>query len=150
MINSPELDRTQERMKPGMISRIGFLGDDSRPLGTVIEEDAQRVSSLRLADAAIVTRLRELTDAARGGLGTPVTAEGLEMRTDEARGVMPCPWPHPAVFRKGSVYCRRLDTGEEIVWTELSMHMIETHGFYGGAGSPYRLSPNVLKRVLAL
>ena len=58
--------------------------------------------------------------------------------------------PHPAVFRKGSVYCRLLDTGEEIIWTELSIHLIETHGFYGGTGSPYRLSPDALKRVLAL
>jgi len=43
-----------------------------------------------------------------------------------------------------------MDTGEEIRWTELQIHLIEAHGFYEGKGSVWRVSPSKLGRVLGL
>jgi hypothetical protein len=149
MKQTPELDKVQERMRPGIISRDGFLGDDPRPLADILAADAQRVAALGLTHAAVAARLRALTEAARGGLGAPVKVDDrIEVTLEEARGVLPCPWPHPGVHRKARVCLRRLDTGETLVWTILQIHLVETHGFYEGEGCPYRLSPAALKRIL--
>ena len=151
MKQTPELDLAQRCMRPGIISLHGFLGADRRSLRAILEDDDQRVAALGLTHGAIAERMRYLTAAGRRGLGSTVVVEEIyEVRVDEARGVLPCPWPHPGVFPKAIVFLQRLDTNESISWAELQIHLIGAHGFYEGKGSPYRLSPEKLKRVLGL
>ena len=151
MKQTPELAQAQRRMRPGIISRDGFLGTDWRPLRAIIEEDDSRVGALGLTHAAIAERLRYFTQAARARLGAAAVVDKLyQVRVYEVRGKIHCPWDHPGGYGKCLVYLRRLDTGEDLTWTDLHIHMIEAHGFYEGTGSTYRLSPARLKRVLGL
>ena len=151
MKQTPELAQAERRMGPGIISREGFLGTDSRPLRAIIEEDDSRVAALGLTHAAIAKRLRYFTQAAKARLGAAAVVDNLyQVRIYEVRGKIHCPWDHPGGYDKCVVYFRRLDTGEELTWTDLHIHMVEAHGFYEGAGSTYRLPPAKLKRVLGL
>ncbi len=74
----------------------------------------------------------------------------FEVADVETRGRVHCPWPHPSAFRKNLIVLRRLDTGEELRWSDLHAHLIEAHGFYEGRGGPWRLEPETLQRVLEL
>jgi len=148
---TPELDAAQHQMQPGYISRDGFLGTDQRSLRAILVEDEQRTAALGLTHRTIAERLRYFTEAGKQHFGAPVTVDEVyEVRAEEARGVLRCPWPHPGVFGKTNVHLRRTDTGEELAWTELQIHLIEVHGFYQGEGSRYRLSPGYVQRVLGL
>jgi len=45
---------------------------------------------------------------------------------------------------------KKMASGENLVWSDLTIHLIEEHGFYQGKGSPYRLDPSEVKRILEL
>jgi hypothetical protein len=151
MKQTPELTAAQSQMAPGLISRDGFLGDDPRLLADILAEDAARVAALGLTHAQIAERMQVFTDAARRMLGAPAEVEDrYEVAIQEVRGVVPCPWPHPGTFPKSMVRLTRKDTGETISWTELQIHMVAEHGFYEGRGSPFRIAPADLARILDL
>jgi hypothetical protein len=54
------------------------------------------------------------------------------------------------MYPKENVRVVNKKTGEEIRWTALNIHMIKEHGFYEGKGSPFRIEPLDLIRVLEL
>jgi hypothetical protein len=43
---------------------------------------------------------------------------------------------------------RNRRTGTELVYSDLSLHLVEAHGFYEGRGSPFRLEPEQILAVL--
>ncbi len=148
---SPELDRVEQNMRPMCLCAEGFLGDDPRRLIEILTEDQGTVNSLGLSHEVIAQRLRAITEEARGGWGDPVVVEGkFEVQAHEARGKMPCPWGHPGLYPKTHVRLKKMGTGEELVWSDLAIHLIEAHGFFQGRGSPYRLDPSNVKRILEL
>jgi len=148
---SPELEDIQRKMQPGRISLNGFLGSDRRPLAEILDHDHNRVRKLRLTHQEIADRLKFFMKKARRGLGTPVTVEDdFVVRAEEWRGGMPCPWPHPGLYRKGIITLQKLSTGEKLQWTPLNVHMIREHGFYEGRRSDCRLDPEHVARVLNL
>jgi hypothetical protein len=129
----------------------GFLGSDTRPLAEILEDDQNTVNSLGLTHEQIAERMEYLTREGKRGLGTTVTvADRFEVRVDDVRGFLPCPWAHIGLHPKTNAYVKNVETGEELMWTALSIHLIREHGFYQGRGSPYRLEPAELKRVLCL
>ena len=138
------------RMRPGAVSLRGFLGDDPRNLAEILREDDEAVRALGLTHAQITETLEELTILAASGYGTPRREGCFEVVIEEARGFVRCPFGDPGRFRKGEVRLTNQDTGETLVWTPLIVHMIAAHGFYEGKGSPYRLEPETVKRVLGL
>ncbi|MBC7358988.1 MAG: hypothetical protein H5U10_10665 [Desulfacinum sp.] len=147
---SPELDEVERRLRPGP-HRHGYLEGDPRPLIQILTEDEKAVKEAGLYHDAIARRLRALTEAAKRALGEPVVVEDrLRVRVEAARGKLPCPWGHPGLYPKTHVELERLDTGERLQWTDLSIHFIEAHGFYQGAASPYRLDPPTVIRILDL
>jgi len=148
---SPALDRVEKTMRSMSISERGFLGHESRKLVEILTEDQGTIHSLGLNDEVIAQRLRALTDAARDGWGEPVVVkERFEVHLVEARGKIPCPWGHPGLYPKTHVVLTDTRTGESLVWSDLALHLIEAHGFYQGRGSPYRLEPRTIKRMLDL
>ena len=148
---SPQLARVQARMQPGALSLRGFLGADTRNLADILEADAREVARLGLTHAEIADRLQELMRCGREALGAEVVClADFAVRHHDARGQVPCPWGHPGSYEKGDVHLRRVSTGEEIVFSQLEVHLIREHGFYQGWGSPYRLEPAALKRILGL
>ncbi len=151
MKQPPDLQQVQKRMRPGMLTRDGFLGSDSRSLAEVLDADDARVRALGLTHRDIANRMEHFTRQGRPGLGTPVEVEDrFEVRVEEWRGVLPCPWPHKGVYRKSITWLTNTRTGQQMQWTALSIHMIGQHGFYGGKGNPYRVDPATAKQVLEI
>jgi hypothetical protein len=151
MKQSPELDRVQSRMGPGAVGLHGILGHDRRSLAEILEQDDNAVRVLSLTHEAIADRMEFFTQAGRPALGNPVTVDDRwEVRVDEWRGGMPCPWPHAGLHRKSNIVLTDLQTGEQMEWTDLTIHMIRAHGFYQGRGSRYRIDPERARRLLGL
>lgn len=133
-----------ERMRPGHITAQGFLGDDSRSLADIIQADSEELSRLGLDTTRLADRLEELRDAGQAGLGEPITVDSRYLvSSGDARGVLPCPW-NDGVFHKNGVTVRDKKTGVQLVFSDLSIHMLRAHRFCQGRGSPFRLEPAVL------
>ena len=125
------------------------MGDDPRSLEEIIAADAATVEQSGRSIPEIVTRMWEITDAARQGLETSVpVGDHLEARVVEARGRIPCPWPHAGRYPKRVVHARRTDSDVSVEWSELNIHLIEAHGFFEGRGSRFRIEPAELIAVI--
>lgn len=151
MKQTVQMQQIQEKMKPGVITRDGFLGDDRRNLIDVLITDDAEVKRMDLDHRIIAERMVEIRDMGMRGLGDFITVEPhFEVRVDSVRGKLPCPFGDPGVFPKTNTMVRNLDLGREIVYTDLNIHMILVHGFYEGKGSPFRLEPKDLVEILEI
>jgi len=151
MKQSVQMDRIQEKMRPGVITRDGFLGTDRRNLIDVLIEDEGTVKRLDLDHQDITGRMIELRDAGLHGLGEFIRAEPhFEIRVDSVRGKLPCPFGDPGIFPKTNTTVRNLRLDRELTYTDLNIHMIRAHGFYEGKGSPFRLNPRHLVEILEI
>jgi len=151
MKQSKEFENIEQQMKPGIITHDGFLGTDKRKLRDIIEQDDVTVKRLGLTHGKIAARLSAFREAAVKGIGISVNFEtSYEARADSARGKLPCPFQHKGLYPKTYTVIRNLETGTEIIFTDLGLHLIEEHGFYGGVGSPYRLDPETLVHELGV
>lgn len=149
MKQSPQLQKAQNAMRPGVITRDGFLGHDTRNLVDILIEDEAEVQRLNLTHAEIAQRMIELRDAGMRGLGDFINVEPhFEVKVDTVRGKLPCPFGDPGIFPKTNTVVRNLELGREITYTDLSIHMIMAHGFYEGRGSGFRLEPSEIVEVL--
>jgi hypothetical protein len=151
MKQSPSLDIVQGRMRPGVITRDGFLGTDRRPLTEILDDDQNTLNRMGLTHAQVADRMDHLTEEGNSGLGTTVTVDGVhEVRVDAVRGYLPCPWGHKGLYPKVNVFVRNLSTGQEMMWTALTIHLIREHGFYEGRGGAFRIEPEQARAVLGL
>ena len=81
--------------------------------------------------------------------GDPVVVDDtFEISVDSTRGRLPCPFGHPGLYPNEVVTVRNIQLDETLTFTRLNIHLIASHGFYEGVGSPYRLDPTTLARVL--
>ncbi|NOZ20920.1 MAG: hypothetical protein GXP25_07495 [Planctomycetes bacterium] len=149
MKQDPLLDLVEKRMQTGIISRDGFLGGDKRRLIEILMADEAEMNRLGIDHQQIAETLQHLLDAGKPGLGTEVEVDGkFLVNVETVRGKLPCPWPGDGLFPKTNVRVKRIDTGEEIVYTAMGVHLIRKHGFYEGKGSYFRLEPAKLKEFL--
>ena len=129
-------------MAPGVLSRDGFLGTDSRPLEEILEADAAAVARLGATHQKFGRELEKIIRVARASLGAKVLiGDRFRAVHKEAMGRIPCPWAHCGTFAKGHVELLDTQSGLRIMFTALNVHMIAAHGFYQGRGSRYRLEP---------
>ena len=151
MKQTPQMQQIQEKMKPGIITLHGFLGDDSRNLVDILVEDEAEVRRLGLTHRRIADRMGELRRCGEQGLGYFVAvAPHFEVKVDSVRGKLPCPFGHPGMFQKRNTTVRNVKMEQEITYTDLNIHMIEEHGFYEGKGSPFRLDPRELVAIIGV
>ena len=116
-----------------------------------MEADNARVAKSGLTRSHIAKRLRMFRDSAESGLGRVVSiTPHFEAVMDDARGRLPCPFGDSGAFAKLNTTIRNLATGEAFVLSDLSLHMIETHGWFGLPDSPFRLDPRLLVRILEI
>ncbi len=149
MKKSPQTQKLERMLGASKISSCGFLGIDRRGVDEIIEADAAEIARLGKTNEQIAERMRELTELAKTGLGDWVNAgEQIEVSVDDSRGRIPCPWSHGVRCSKMITTCRRLDTRVSIRWSELNIHMIETHGFFEGKGAAFRVEPKLLIKVI--
>jgi len=155
MKTSPADKQAFQNMVPGVITAAGFLGDDTRSLERIIEEDGMFFDELGLDFDAVADRLEELQRRGEAGLGEPITVDELLVQSGDARGMLPCPWGD-GFFHKNAVSVRPAGIppescveGEDmLIYSELSVHMLRVHHFCQGRGSPFRLEPSLIKRLL--
>ena len=149
MKRSPEMQRLEEILRSSKFAMGGFLGPDTRPLEEIVEADTAAVAKSGRTLSEIASRMRDITTAARLGQETAVKIdENLEAVTTATRGLIPCPWPHAERFPKTVTTLTRTDTGKSIRWSDLSIHMIEAHGFFEGRGTAFRIEPRDLIDIL--
>jgi len=135
-----------EKMKAGVLTSTGFLGQDNRPLTDIIEADEELFKALELDFDQVADRLEALARKGAEGLGEPITVEDRYLiKSDEARGKLPCPFGD-GLYHKNSVSVQR--DQDSIIYSDLSIHLLRIHHFCQGQGSPFRLDPVVLKRIL--
>lgn len=151
---SPEYVKAQENMQPGEITADGFLGDDERPIVDIIQADESEMDRLGISFEDAVSRMRYLLREGQKGLEEPVTVgDRWIVRVSEARGFLPSPF-EDGIFRKINAEVEHAPdgnpTGEKLLYTELSLHLMEKYHFLQGKGAPFRIEPEVLKRVLEL
>lgn len=149
---SPEYTKAQENMQPGVITSDGFLGDDTRNIVEIIEADEEKFAQLDLDWGVVVARLRHLLDEGRKGLGEPMTIDGNWIVTSsEARGHLASPF-EDGVFRKVNAHIQHAPDGSadgnELLVSDLSLHLMEKYHFLEGRGAPFRNEPEMIKRVL--
>ena len=149
MKQSPDMQRLEEILRSTELAAGSFMGDDPRRVTEVIEADAAELFKLDVTIERLVARMKEVTAAAEKGLGNWVTIEGgLEAQLDEARGLIPCPWPHAERFFKRVTTVRRAGSSRIVRWSDLNIHMIAAHTFFEGKGSAFRIEPAEIVEIL--
>jgi hypothetical protein len=146
-----------ERMQSGVITAQGFLGNDVRPPEEIIAEDEKEFVRLGLEFDTVAKALEALKKEGERGLGEPITVGALLVQTGDARGMLPCPFGD-GLFHKNAISIRPGDMpaeacveGEDmLVFSDLSIHLLQVHHFCQGLGSPFRLEPALLARLLTL
>jgi hypothetical protein len=147
---SPDLAKAQANMRPGVITSDGFLGDEDRSLPDIIaaDETSMEAEGITFEEAAAV--MKRLTKEGKKGLGEPITVDDKWIvRVDDARGHLPSPF-EDGIFRKMNVQVSNKNNGGELIFSDLSIHLLEKHHFLQGKGAPFRLEPKQLKKVLEL
>ncbi len=148
MKNTQAEKDTRERMRPGHITAQGFLGRDDRGIADIVEADLEEFRRVGLEPGAVADFLERLRDLGQKGLGEPIGVDGRYVVTaGDARGVLPCPW-NDGVYHKNSVSVRDEKSGGELVYSDLSIHLLREHGFCQGKGSAFRLDPETIAGIM--
>jgi len=135
------------RMRPGALSRDGFLGADERTLGDIISSDLAELECAGLTQVEVASFLDAIHRAADRSLGAPCELfEGaVTAQLTEVMGRIPCPFACGHRAHKAVVTAR---SGEiELRFTPLHVHLVEQHGFFQGRGSALRLEPGDVVRL---
>jgi hypothetical protein len=147
---SPQYKKAALQMQPGIITAEGFLGDDTRPLVDIIQADEEQASRLDMEWDHIAAHLKQLYTA--GKTAQECTTEVLgkwNVKVDEARGLLPCPFKD-GLFHKHTILVTHKPSGKQLLFSELSLHLLEKHHFLQGKGSSFRMDIPELKTVLDL
>nr|WP_300980424.1 hypothetical protein [Mesotoga sp.] len=138
-------------MRAGSITGPGFLGHDERNLVDIISEDQAKVKELGLTNEIIANKLEMFMKQGERGFGSPVKVDDrFVVIVEESRGYIPCPFRHGHLSKKANINVRNIARKEEVDYSPISIHLIREHGFYQGKGSPYRLDPAKVARILEL
>lgn len=144
-------NKVQKRMQKGILVKDGFLGSDKRNLIDIIDEDNQVVKRLNLTNEIIANKMLEFKEIGLKGLGDFIVHNDyFEIKVEIYRGKLPCPFGEKGIYQKSEIIVKNNKINESIVYTDLSIHLIKEHGFYQGIGSPYRLDPEKIVRVLEI
>jgi hypothetical protein len=149
MNQSPQDENLEQVLRSGKLTAGGFLGVDLRGIDEVIAEDRAMLEKQGYSAAQVAGRMQELRDTARPALGNWVKiSDILQVKSEDYKGWIGCPWPHTGRFEKRVTTARRSDTGQSISWSDLNIHLIEEHCFFEGKGAFFRIEPQDLIRVL--
>jgi hypothetical protein len=154
------VERIEKRMRPGSISRAGFLGKDER-LADVLREDRETLARLGLNAREIADGLNSLLKPVVGAKLDSGVVGQFRVSIRRYRGRQLCPFLDDvestrceagAGVRLASTdwRIRNLLTRDELAGPGLIVHLIAAHEFFEGHGSPYRVEPEKLARLLGL
>ncbi len=151
MKQSPHEKKRDENFQPGAITKDGFLGDDTRHIHDIIEEDAHTLARLGVTQEQIADRLQYFIEEGKKGLETPVVLDHFVTEVIWRRGMLPSPFGDPKrLYHKIVATVSNETTGKHLRYTQLNVHMIRDHGFFEGKGSVFRLEPEEVVEVLEI
>ena len=148
MKQTPEEKRKRENFLPGKITRDGFLGEDERHIHDIIEDDARRLASMGLTVQGVAETLQRFIQLGKEGLESPVEDQNHIIEVQWQRGALPCPFGEAGLHPKIMATIIDRTTQRKLRFSQLSVHLIRKHGFFGGKGSPFRLDPEDLKQFV--
>ena len=149
MKQTPQEKTLYDNFKPGKITKEGFLGDDTRHIHDIIEEDLHTLARLEVTQEQIADRLQYFIEEGKKGLETPVDLGDFTTQVIWRRGMLPSPFGDPKrLYHKivATVFNKKLN--KELTYTQLNVHMIRDHGFFEGKGSVFRLEPEDVVEIL--
>ena len=145
----PHTQKLEDVLRCSKLVYGGFMGTDTRSVSEVIDADNAKLSKTGFTTDQIAEKMQEITDIAITGFGTWVQIdENRQGKTQEAKGTLVCPWPHPGKFAKRVTTVKLNKSGQTIRWADLNIHLIAEHGFFEGKGSIFRIEPQKLIRVI--
>ena len=150
MKQSPRDKKLEEVLRSGKLVAGGFMGTDPRHPIEIIEQDVVAMEHLGITIHQLVERMQELTDLAKPRLGSWITDDSgtLRVKSEDFKGALVCPWPHPGRFDKRITTVEHIKTGRQVLWTDLNIHMIADHGFFEGKGAFFRIDPAEIVEIL--
>jgi hypothetical protein len=134
--------------QPSNLSKGGFLGNDGRPIEEIIQADRETLERLGSDHESVAAALNEIMDAGKAQLEGDVEIGGTVVSVRWDRGMLPCPFGESGLHPKICAEMRFLQTGKKVCFSQLSIHLIRKHGFFGGKGSSFRLEPEELLRLI--
>jgi len=147
----PEEKSLRHNFMPGILTRDGFLGSDQRHIHDIISADARNMALHDLKKSCLVEKMIVCIEAGKAGLGECVSVDThLTVRIGWVRGMLPCPFGEAGLHHKLVCTVENTEKALTIRYSQLSLHLIESHGFFGGIGSGYRLEPVDIARVLEI
>lgn len=141
-------EELRKRLSPGELTAEGFLGSDERAVERIMAVDRLELVRLGIAPEALGRKLAALTAVALSRMGGEIEFGGVKLRAVEARGLIACPFGDEGVHAKAVIYAEK--DGKTLLWSALSAHLADVHGFYGGKGSAFRLDPTQTAKLLGL
>lgn len=150
MKQNPKEQALRDNLEPGKLAKDGFLGEDKRPVDEIIADDLGELNAMGVTQQQLAARMRELTKAGLEGLGAPIDFGGYTLVVEEFMGWMGCPFRDYRRAAKRITHATAAKGGKTMTWTDMSIHLIEHHGFFQGLGSTYRLEPVELVEFLKL
>lgn len=145
MKKSPKAQKLEEMLRSSKLVLGGFIGTDTRSLLEIIDADMAQLAKNKTTCQTIAARMRHITELAQSGLGNWIKIdEHRQAMTEEAKGILVCPWPHPGKFPKRVTTLKLIDSGQSIRWADLNIHLIAEHAFFEGKGSAFRIEPKEL------
>jgi hypothetical protein len=162
---SPELSKLsvtelESRMRPGVLSQGGFLGENER-LADVLARDSQTLAELGVTHEGLAGKLGALVRMGEAASHSTRRIGHFEVQVTVYCGFQMCPWSpdiHSSQCTAGDGiqfgsldWCiRNVRSGQEMCGPGLIVHLIRDHHFFEGFGSPYRVDPRGLARLLEL
>ncbi len=136
-------------LQPSKFSAEGFMGTDTRSVWEIIDADATEMEKLGHTCEEVAKRMQELTDIGKPALEDwTAVGENLEVKVEDHRGALPCPWPHRVRCVKRITTVKHKPTGKTIRWSDLNIHLVKEHGFFEGRGASFRLDPKELVSII--
>lgn len=148
MKKTPHENIIADNFLPGKITKEGFLGNDARHVHEIVFEDSRTLSRLNITQEQVADRLQYFIEEGKKGLETTVDLGDYAVQIIWSRGLLPCPFGEPKLHHKITTTVENKRLNVTIKFSQLSVHMIREHGFFGGKGSIFRLEPDELVEVL--
>jgi hypothetical protein len=150
MKQSPRDKKLEEVLRSTKLVAGGFMGTDTRHPIEIIEQDTIALEHLGVTAQQVATRMTELTELAKPRLGNWIDSatQKLRIKSEDYKGALICPWPHPGTFEKRITTVEHLETGKQVSWTDLNIHMVAEHGFFEGKGAFFRIEPAEIVSIL--
>jgi len=149
MKKSPQTVKLEDMLRSSHLVAGGFMGADDRSFIEIIETDDAELVKMGYSLKDLADRMDTITEIAKKSLGNWAELDEKRLAMiSEAKGLLVCPWPHPGKFTKTVTTVKLKNSDETISWTDLNIHLIAEHGFFEGKGSPFRIEPKKLIKII--